>query len=445
MIPRAAAVLAFAAFLAPRAPAVAQQAAPAERTISAGDRDRALSSIAAAIRTTYVLTEKRAQIAGRLELRARDERRYDVTDPTVLAERVTADLLAASGDAHLYLSYDPVQYAAVRRADSAAPERPGQDLDAYRRRRARRANHGLAEMRVLPGNLRYLRIAAFEWIPDETGAVYDGAMRFLKDGDAAIIDLRGNGGGWHGAVQYLVSHFLPPDRLELTFREGSGTASQVRTIGHLPAGRLKDKPLYVLIDGGSASAAEAFAYDVAQFGLGTLVGATTAGAANDNRLVPIAPGFMLSVTYARPVHAVSGSNWEGIGVEPEVRTPSERALVVAESLALARLAEDPDAAPEDVAEHRWAQVGVASRLEPVTIEPARLRALAGTYGAVEVAFRDGALWLSRPGRPVRRLSPLTGDGLFAVAGTDVLRVRFTPGALELRLIDEPVPAVFGRN
>jgi C-terminal processing protease CtpA/Prc len=68
---------------------------------------------------------------------------------------------------------------------------------------------------------------------------------------------------------------------------------------------LKGKPLYVLIDGGVGSAAEAFAYDVQQFKLGELIGATTAGAANNNDLLPIAPAFILSISSGRPEHAVS--------------------------------------------------------------------------------------------------------------------------------------------
>jgi hypothetical protein len=296
-------------------------------------------------------------------------------------------------------------------------------------------------MRLLPGNLRYLKVGAFHWVRDETGAAYDAAMRFLKGGDAAIIDLRGNGGGSHGAVQYLVSHFLGGDTLEMTFLRGDGPASQSRTLEHLPAGRLTGKPLYVLIDGGTASAGEAFAYDVQQFKLGELVGARTAGGANNNKLVPIAPSFMLSVSYGRPVHPVSQTNWEGTGVEPSVPAAPEQALEVAEALALSRLARTPGATPEDLADYAWARIGVEARRHPVSMSPAWLKARAGRYGGeVEVTFRDGALWLARKDRPTRRLSPLTRDGLFGVEGSSMLRVRFTAGErLEMLRKDDPAP------
>jgi C-terminal processing protease CtpA/Prc len=104
-------------------------------------------------------------------------------------------------------------------------------------------------------------------------------------------------------VQYLVSHFLKPGMLEITFLQAGREPVQTRVLDHLPAGRMLGKPLYVLVDQGTASAAELFAYDVQQFKLGTLIGTRTAGAANNNDFVPIAPGFMLSVSTGRPVHS----------------------------------------------------------------------------------------------------------------------------------------------
>jgi hypothetical protein len=415
--------------------------APAQR-ISPADRDSAIDAIAAAIRQSYVFPDERAGIIQRLE-RARSDGRYRTDDPALLAQRVTDDLQAASDDGHLYLQYDPAQYAAASRATTAGAQ--GEDLEAYWRRLAIRDHHGLTEMRVLPGNIRYLRISGFHWVRDETGAAYDGAMRFMREGDAIIIDLRGNGGGSHAAVKYLVSHFLGADTLEMTFLQGTETPVQSRTLEHLPAGRLTGKPLYVLIDGGAGSAAEAFAYDVQQFKLGELVGARTAGAANNNKLVPIAPYFMLSVSYGRPVHPVSGTNWERSGIEPSVPAAAAQAMEVAETLALSRLAWSPGASPEARAEYAWARVEVEARHHPVAIASVRLKALAGRYGELEVAFRDRALWLERENRPPRRLSPLTSEGLFAVEGSTTLRVRFTPKGLEMLRRGDPNPSSFGRE
>ena len=412
---------------------------PAPVRLSPAERTAAVKAIGAALPESYVFPELRPTLVERLR-QAQEAGRYDVADPGVFAERITDDLREVGHDGHLYLSFAPAEYAAA-----LAPAASDAGSEAFDRRRALRDHFGLTELKVLPGNIRYLRISGFEWVQDETGAAYDDAMRFLKLGDAVIIDLRGNGGGASEAVQYLTSHFLPADTLLLTFLQGSGPQAQSRTLAYLPAGRLQGKPLYVLIDGGVASAAEEFTYHVQQFKLGELVGARTAGGANNNRLVPIAPGFMLSVSFGRPVHSVSNTNWEGVGIAPSVETAPAQALDAAQSLALSRLAQAPGATPDQLADYAWARPAVEARLHPVSLTAKQLRARAGSYGEIAVALRDGALWLTRANRPPRRLAPLDAEGLFAVDGVDVLRVRFTPKGLELLRAGEATPRLFEKT
>jgi hypothetical protein len=381
----------------------------------------------------------RSRIVARLKAAQRSGQ-YGVEDPVVFAERVTKDLRDVTRDKHLSLVVDPIGHAAALAGDGAE-----EGLQALWRRQAIRNHHGLTQTKVLAGNVRYLRISGFEWADDATGLAYDSAMRFLKEGDAAIIDIRSNGGGSHAAVRYLVSHFMGGDVLEMTFLAGSETPVQSRTLEHLPAGRLHGIPLYVLIDGGTVSAAEAFAYDVQQFKLGELVGATTIGAANNNKLLPIAPDFILSISYGRPVHPVSKTNWEGVGVAPTVEAAPLQALEIAHSLALKRLSERADVTAENLAAYAWAKIAVDASLHPVSYTPAQLQGLAGGYGAARVDFRDGALWLTRPNRPVVRLLPLTADGLFAVERNDELRVKLNGQTMELLRVGDPQPRVFPRG
>ena len=412
---------------------------PNARILTASERQTALTDIKKVFQERYVFPEMRPAIIERLDQQQRAGR-YDTDDPIAFAERITEDLRDVSHDKHLSLTLDPKEYAA-----RLAPPKSDEGEEASFRRQAIRDHYGLSEMKILPGNVRYLKIAGFEWVRDETGAAYDDAMRFLKDGDAVVIDIRGNGGGSHAAVRYLVSHFLPEDKLLLTFYAGSETPVQSHTVEYLPAGRLIGKPLYVLIDNGVASAGEDFAYTVEQFRVGELVGSKTVGAANNNDLLPIAPGFILSVSFGRPVHPVSKGNWEGVGINPTVEVRPSQALEVAQSLALKRLTENPGVSPESLAEYTWARIAIDAKLYPVTISSERLSALAGRYGDIAVDFRDGALWLSRPNRPTAPLSPLTADGLFAIDGVERLRVRLTGQKLELLLRGQPAPRVFARN
>ncbi len=433
------------ALLAPIIPASAIPP-PLPASLTPQTRNAALEAIKTQFRESYVFPQMRPKIIERLD-RGQKSGRYNVDDPFLFAERITEDLRDVAHDRHLSLQVNRAAYAAA----IATPESDAGE-EAFMRRQAIRDHHGLVEMKRLPGNIRYLKISGFEWVNDETGAAYDDAMRFLKDGDAIIIDLRDNGGGSHGAVRYLVSHFMDGDTLEMTFLEGSKPPVQSRTLEYLPAGRLKGKPLYVLINGFTGSAAEAFAYDVQQFKLGELIGVKTGGAANNNKLLPVAPDFILSVSYGRPVHPISQSNWEGVGVAPDVETPSAQALDVAQVRALDRLTVDAKA-HEARAEYAWAKTGVEARLHPVVLAPSALVALAGRYvipsmgtgpEPVEIAYRDDALWLVRPNRPTARLSPLTQDGLFSIEGTDLMRAKLDGQLLELHWHDNPAPRIYQR-
>jgi hypothetical protein len=363
----------------------------------------------------YVFPEKRAAIAGALKT-ARDAGRYDVTVPQELADRVTQDLFAASKDGHLNFNFDPDQFQDIQRP------RRGPEPSPFSAENQRRRNDGYEEMRVLPGNVRYVRVTAFMW-SDQTPRIVDAAARFLADGDAVIVDLRGNGGGHAEAVQRLISYFFPRGGQELIrFHDGlSGETRVNRALSDLPSPRLAGKPLYVLIDGGAASAAEEFAYHIEQFKLGTLVGKTTAGAANNNQLYPVPPFFVASISVGRPEHPVSHTNWEGKGVAPAVETPSPAALDHAQLLALQTLA--ARANPQARRDYDWDIAGLQAKLRPMVVPPAALDAYVGTYGIRRI-WREGAtLMFQREQREPTVMIPM-GNDLFGLANSPFVRVQF---------------------
>lgn len=410
-----------------------------------GQWDTALDAMVARLKASYVFPDRVPVIVAALE-KSRLAGRYAGISATTFAQRVTEDMSDAAHDGHLYVQFDPARFEAMKGEKTAAAG-GGASLDAYYRAEALRDNNGLTDLRILPGNVRYLRVRAFQWIDDRTGLAYDDAMRFLSQGDAIVLDLRGNGGGSHAAVRYLLSHFLDPGTLLMTFMETGVQPEQSRALDHLPAGRLKGKPLFVLIDGRVASAGEDFAYAVQQFRLGELIGEKTVGAANNNRLFAIDPGFVLSVSYGRPEQAVSHTNWEGTGVAPDVPSAWSQSLDLAHSRALGRLLQSSDPASPARAEYDWAAIEVSARLAPPTPTARQLRTWAGGYGhRAEVRYRDGALWyVARAGTPQRRLTPLSGDGLFAIEASDVVRIRFATDALETYQRGDPNPRRLTRD
>ncbi|HEY0302665.1 MAG TPA: S41 family peptidase, partial [Rhizomicrobium sp.] len=365
----------------------------------------------------YVVPEKRAAIVA--ELRRREAAgRYTIANPAHFAQVLSDDMVAIAEDRHMWFSYDPAGYQA------ALLPRDANDSDPLSAAAALRDNQGYEEMRILPGNIRYLRLSGFEWSGDATTRVVADAARFLHGGDAIIVDIAGNGGGAGEAVQALASYFLPPDgRTLMNFHdtyEGKDFATHV--IDKLDGPRLTGIPLYVLISGRTGSAAEEFTAHVRYFKLGTLVGSNTVGAAFNDHGFPIAPFFVQSISVGRPDHPVTHGNWERTGLAPDVAAAPGQALAQAQILALTALrAKTTDAARRE--DYDWALVAANAALRPLRLDAAALAAYAGKYGTRKIWIADGVLLYRREGREATVLTPLADD-LFAMAATDAVRVRF---------------------
>ncbi|MCX8474269.1 MAG: S41 family peptidase [Sphingomonas sp.] len=378
------------------------------------DSRAVIEAVRKALRENYVIKERRPALDAALA-KGLASGRYAVTDPQELSTRINDDLAAVAHDKHLSINFDPrvaAELAAGRQNDEVADS-------AFWRALARRNNHGVSELKVLPGNVRMLRYDGFMWTGDESRATLDNAVAFLRGGDAIVIDIRDNGGGSPEAVRRLTSYFVPAGAKLVTFhmRDEKPTVSVADT--EVPGGRITGVPVYVLTSGRSASAAEEFASHVKGFGFGTLVGETTAGAGYRNDSFTIPGGFALSVSVGRP-ELPDGSDWEAKGVAPKLAVARDLALDRAHQDALTRLAAKAQG-PEKT-ELEWSAALAGARIEPVT--PARpLDAYAGRYGLRTVKVESGALVYQREGNPKTALVPLGAD-LFALESDPRTRVRF---------------------
>lgn len=395
-------------------PAAAAQ--PATAASAAQVEPRAVvSAVRKIIAERYVLPERRAALDAVLA-EGLSSGRYAVTDWNKLADLIDADLQRVGRDKHLNFNYDP-----PRAASMAAAQTPNLATASELARSARAANHGVTELKLLPGNIRYMAYDGFQWSGAESAAALEHAMRFLSAGDAVIIDLRRNGGGSPMAVQYLVSHFMEAGRPLVTFHmNGVPSPNTLSTLPELAAGRIVGKPLYVLTSSGTASAAEEFTGHVAGYRLGELVGSTTAGAGFRNALVPIPGGFVLSVSVGRAVLASTGRDWEAVGIAPTIRTEVPAALDAAQSHALRRLAAQAQG-PERTRLEALAKAVAAKVERPSPALP--LSTYAGAFGERAIMVENGKLHYRNPEGLLTALIPLGGN-VFAFDDGSDLQVRF---------------------
>lgn len=389
----------FLASVAATLPASAQPRPPVAAQVAPTDGRAVVAEVRRIIAETYVLPERRPAIDALLA-EGLAAGRYDVRDPALIAERINADL-ARANDRHLNFRHNPEQAAMFASASRAS----GPDPAAFQAT-VRARNHGVRELKVLPGNVRYMAYDGFDWLGEETTAALDVAMRFLSGGDAVIIDLRQNGGGSPQAVQYIVSHFMEANRPLVTFHmNGQADPDTLSTLAEVPAGRMIGKPLYVLTSSATGSAAEEFTGHVGGYRLGELVGGNTGGAGFRNTLVPIGGTYILSVSVGRAVLASTGKDWEAVGHAPTMPTPVAAALDTAHAHALRRLAATATG-PRQVRLNAIAE-GLGARGERRT-PGAPLTAYAGQYGERAVTIENGRLFYQRGDRPREQLVPLGG-------------------------------------
>jgi hypothetical protein len=370
--------------LSPHAAAVVAQ--PAEQAAATVDGRAVASEVKRLLNQHYVLAEARAKFAAVLD-KGISGGRYDGAQAEKLVQLINADLATVTADKHLGLMYDPKYSKELAAAlpNAGADDAPPTTAEVAA---AERRNHGIIQLKVLPGNIRYLESDGFLWAGAPTERAYDDAIRFLAGGDAIIIDMRKNGGGSPDAVRYLTSHFTKPNTPLMTFYMGSQGTNRSTSLGSLRAPSLAGKPLYVLTGKGSASAAEEFIGHVAGYKLGELVGERTAGAGFRNEFFALPAGMVISISVGQAILASTGKGWEAEGFTPTVEVPLDRALDAASIRAWRTIAQS---APADRAKTLLAVAAVTeAKINPVktALPPS---AYAGTFGQRSVLLEGGKL------------------------------------------------------
>jgi C-terminal processing protease CtpA/Prc len=96
--------------------------------------------------------------------------------------------------------------------------------------------------------------------------------------------------------------------------------------------------VFVLTARRTFSGAEEFSYNLKHLKRATIVGEVTGGGAHPVRGQRIDERFSIGVPDARPINAVTKTNWEGTGVEPDEKVPAADALATAQKLAVEKVA-----------------------------------------------------------------------------------------------------------
>src|SRR5581483_807463 len=110
------------------------------------------------------------------------------------------------------------------------------------------------------------------------------------------------------------------------YNRKENSTRQFWTLSYVPGPRLAKQPVFVLTAKRTFSGAEEFTYNLKSLKRATIVGETTGGGAHPVNGQRIDEHFMVGVPFARAINPITKTNWEGTGVEPDVKVPASEAL-----------------------------------------------------------------------------------------------------------------------
>ena len=312
-------------FLAPALIAQAPPSAP----IDAAGRKAVIATLGQKLKANYVFPEVAEKLAAAIQAKAAKGGYDAITTDTAFAEILSRDLRELGKDGHFRVIVDP----RFKEENGPDPIPTKEDLAEGRAEAASMA-FGIEKLDRLPGNVGYMEIRGFG-PPEFVGAAYSNAVSLLSGSDALIIDLRRNNGGKPESVAFLMSHFFPEGdvrHLNDIYDRPSNTTQQFWTD---PAvGPRFTGPVYVLTSRRTFSGGEDCAYDFQVQKRGTLVGEATGGGANPVTPVSLGHGLVLFNPAGRPINPVTKTNWEHVGVKPDMAVPAEDAFKTAYAAAL---------------------------------------------------------------------------------------------------------------
>jgi C-terminal processing protease CtpA/Prc len=306
-----------------------------DKTIDAATRTEEINGLIKELNDQYVFPETAKKMEADLRERLKKNEYDQITSAKALGEKLTADLQSVSKDKHLRVRYSsrPIPI----------PTEGGEPSEAEKADEARYTrfmNSGFERVERMRGNIGY--ISFFGFMDPEVGAdTVASAMNFVAGTDALIFDLRENGGGDPGMVALICSYLFgdkPVHLNDLYWRKGNKT-EEFWTKPTVAGKKYLDKDVYILTSSRTFSGAEEFSYNLKNLKRAVIIGETTGGGAHPGDMVRLNEHFGVFLPIGRAISPITKTNWEGTGVEPDIKVPKDQALKTAYLLALNKAVE----------------------------------------------------------------------------------------------------------
>jgi tetratricopeptide (TPR) repeat protein len=348
---------------------------------------KVLAKVDSLLETKYVLADMAEKYAEKFREKYKSGYYQSYTKPKEFADKITEDLIDITHDRHI--KFRVIESSNIGEKTENSLHHPVRYYIL-----GMNENKGFSKIEWIEGNIGYLDIRRFYLYSDVQDLV-DCSMNLLLNANALIIDLRENGGG---SGDYLSSYFLKyPTQLNSWYSREDDFLTEFWTAEKSGFEQLTEIPLFLLTSKRTFSAAESFAYDMKVRKRVTIIGDSTKGGAHSVDLYKIDNQFEIYIPTAYAINPVTGENWEGTGVVPDILISSESALdtaIILARKATEKIARIKEAQLKPAIEEMQVYMDRAESLFRKNMAPEAENALdsvfqiADTYGLVNEFFID---------------------------------------------------------
>ncbi|WP_343660826.1 S41 family peptidase [Chryseobacterium sp.] len=355
------------------------------------EKTEVLKSICNSLSNYYVFPDKAKVMFDFLKQQNEGNIFSSITNPNQFANEIQKILRSVSKDNHLRIEYNPRLEKDILKF--LADKKSSAEILAYDIKKDEKKNFYFKKVEILPSNIGYIEFTNFAIPNPAARKTVHSAMQFISNTDGLIIDLRNNFGGNGKMLEEILSYFFPAKTYTgRTYNRITNiwSDSYIENKKEITNGLKLGMPLYILISNRTFSAAESFAYTLQSMKKAVIIGNTSRGGAHETRSFSIGNGFVAFIPYSRGENANTKTDWEGVGVIPDIQAEDRNAILTAQNHFLnQKLLNEKD--ENEKRKISWQINFNKSKFSNLIINPTELTKFIGGFQEFEVTLLDNQL------------------------------------------------------
>ena len=386
------------------------------------------------IKENYVFPEKFSRLDSEIKNKLSSKEYDKFSNPQDFLNQLNKDLQTAGQDRHLKISFSPQMVHQLMK-DSKREENGPAEYTPELLSWIKFENYGLKKVEIIKGNIGYLKFDRFTDLQLAKETI-TGAMNFISNSAAIILDLRDNGGGDSEASELFISYFFPDGKKlgDVVFRKAEQSKESIVMPDPLVKKIAGNVPVYILVSNRTASAAEAVAYVLQQFKRAVIVGEPTSGKANPGELFVVNDFLYMMIPTGHFKVLPTGTNWEGTGVVPDIKIDPLFALPKAIT-EICSILEKQDSNEEHKILYRWSSEQYEAQLSPQFPSQEFINNIIGNYEDGRKIIFENSIVYYVGSTGVKRTLTFMGKQTFMLEGRDDYRLKFQADHYEVLWYD----------